>query len=69
MGAFNSAGSLGFMIGPLLGGFVVQTSLGMGVPMERAFSLAFITGGGAAALVALIAIPSLVRLVRAGRTT
>ncbi len=69
MGAFNSAGSLGFMIGPLLGGFVVQTSLGMGAPMERAFSLAFITGGGAAALAALIAIPALVRLVRAGRTT
>ncbi len=68
MGAFNSAGSLGFLLGPLIGGAVVQTALSTGETPQTAYTAAFAAGGGLSILVALVAIPSLVRLVRAGRT-
>ncbi len=68
MGAFNSAGSLGFLLGPLIGGAVVQTALSAGETPQTAYTAAFAVGGGLSILVALVAIPSLVRLVRAGRT-
>ncbi|MFP6889546.1 MAG: MFS transporter [Nitrospinota bacterium] len=69
MGAFNSAGSLGFLIGPLLGGTVVQSMLASGAPAENAYKMAFIAGGSLSILTTIVAIPFLIRLVRAGRTT
>jgi MFS family permease len=69
MGAFNSAGSLGFLIGPLLGGPVVQSMLASGAPAENAYKMAFIAGGAVSILTTIAAIPFLIRLVRAGRTT
>ncbi|MFC1491898.1 MFS transporter, partial [Nitrospinota bacterium] len=69
MGAFNSAGSLGFLAGPLLGGAVVQSMIAAGSAPASAFQTAFIAGGAVSVLTTLIAIPFLVRLVRAGRTT
>ncbi len=69
MGAFNSAGSLGFFAGPLLGGGIVQLMLSKGSPASEAYKMAFIGGGSVSILTTLIAIPFLIRLVRAGRTT
>ena len=69
MGAFNSAGSLGFFAGPLLGGAVVQTMIASGSAPASAFQAAFIAGGVVSAATTLIALPFLIRLVRAGRTT
>ncbi len=69
MGAFNSAGSLGFFAGPLLGGGIVQFMLSTGAPAAEAYKMAFIAGGGVSIITTLIAIPFLIRLVRAGRTT
>ncbi len=69
MGAFNSAGSLGFFAGPLLGGAVVQIMIDAGSAPASAFRAAFIAGGAVSAATTLIALPFLIRLVRAGRTT
>ena len=69
MGAFNSAGSLGFFAGPLLGGAVVQFMIDTGSTPAGAFQAAFIAGGAVSAATTLIALPFLIRLVRAGRTT
>ena len=69
MGAFNSAGSLGFFIGPLLGGAIVQIAIGGGTPPVEAYPLAFIAGGAVSVLTTLIATPFLIKLVKAGRTT
>lgn len=69
MGAFNAAGSLGFLLGPLLGGAAVQWASAAGMSPRAAYALAFLAGGGLTALAALLAVPPLVRLVRAGRTT
>ena len=69
MGAFNSAGSLGFLAGPLLGGAVVQIMIDAGSAPASAFQAAFIAGGAVSAATTLIALPFLIRLVRAGRTT
>ncbi len=69
MGAFNSAGSLGFFIGPLLGGAIVQIAIGGGTPPVEAYPLAFIAGGAVSVLTTIIATPFLIKLVKAGRTT
>jgi len=69
MGAFNAAGSLGFLLGPLVGGLAVQWAFAAGMNPRAAYALAFLAGGGLTALAALLAIPPLVRLVKAGRTT
>ncbi|OGL67396.1 MAG: hypothetical protein A3J27_00865 [Candidatus Tectomicrobia bacterium RIFCSPLOWO2_12_FULL_69_37] len=69
MGAFNAAGSLGFLLGPLVGGLAVQWAFAAGMSPRGAYALAFLAGGGLTALAALLAIPPLVRLVKAGRTT
>ena len=69
MGAFNAAGSLGFFAGPLLGGAIVQFSISGGTPPIEAYPRAFIAGGAVSILCTLIAIPYLIRLVKAGRTT
>ncbi len=69
MGAFNSAGSLGFFAGPLIGGAIVQIAIESGTPPVEAYPLAFIAGGAVSILTTLIATPFLIRLVKAGRTT
>ncbi|MEK6708958.1 MAG: MFS transporter, partial [Nitrospinota bacterium] len=69
MGAFNAAGSLGFLLGPLVGGAVVQWASSAGMSPRAVYGLAFLAGGGLTVLTALAALPPLVRLVRAGRTT
>ena len=65
MGAFNAAGSLGFIIGPLVGGAIVdavgETAAGYGA--------AFATAGASELLCVAFALPLLTRLVAAGRTT
>jgi len=69
MGGFNAAGSLGFLVGPLLGGAVVQRALGAGAAPRAAYALAFLAGAAVTILATLLALPPLVRLVRQGRTT
>ncbi|MBK9385744.1 MAG: MFS transporter [Planctomycetes bacterium] len=65
MGAFNAAGSLGFICGPLVGAGVVQLvgENGLG------FGLAFVTAGLSEILCVALTLPTLIRLVRSGRTT
>ena len=68
LGAFNTAGSLGFILGPITGGLVtelVSASHGAATGYQAAFAVA----GGAEVLCAMIALPLLLRLRRAGRTS
>lgn len=68
LGAFNTAGSLGFILGPITGGVVseiVSASHGSAIGYQAAFGVA----GGAEILCALIALPFLLRLRAAGRTS
>jgi MFS family permease len=68
MGAFNAAGSLGFIVGPATGGLVSQwvaTHHGW----ETGYRAAFGVAGVSEILCVALAIPFLVRLVRSGRTT
>ena len=68
LGAFNTAGSLGFILGPLTGGLVseaVRANHGAATGYQAAFGVA----GVAEILCAAIALPFLLRLRREGRTT
>ena len=65
MGAFNSAGSLGFALGPLVGGKVVD-ALG---ESRDGYTAAFAVAGGAELCCVAITLLVLLRLVRTGRTT
>jgi MFS family permease len=68
LGAFNTAGSLGFIFGPLTGGLVseaVRASHGPAAGYQAAFGVA----GGAEILCAAIALPFLLRLRARGLTT
>ncbi len=68
LGAFNAAGSLGFIVGPVTGGLVsewVATSSGWEAGYRAAFAVA---GASQIACVAL-ALPFLRRLVATGRTS
>ena len=68
MGAFNAAGSLGFIVGPLTGGLVSQAvaeSQGWLAGYRSAFAVAGISELACVAF----ALPFLLRLVRSGRTT
>ncbi|MAG30841.1 MAG: MFS transporter [Deltaproteobacteria bacterium] len=68
LGAFNTAGSLGFILGPLTGGLVSETvraSHGAASGYQAAFGVA----GVAEILCALIALPYLLRLRASGRTS
>ena len=68
LGAFNTAGSLGFIFGPLTGGLVseaVRASHGAAAGYQAAFGVA----GAAEILCALVALPFLLRLRAAGKTT
>jgi MFS family permease len=67
MGAFNLAGSLGFIIGPMTGGLVSQTvAAHLGWP--AGYRAAFGVAGASEILCALLALPLLLRLARSRRT-
>ena len=68
LGAFNAAGSLGFIVGPVTGGLVselVADRSGWLAGYRAAFGVA----GAAEIACVLLAMPLLLRLARAGRTT
>lgn len=68
LGAFNTAGSLGFILGPVCGGLVsdaVRANHGMAAGYQAAFAVA----GISEILCIAAALPILLRLRRAGRTT
>jgi MFS family permease len=68
MGAFNAAGSLGFIVGPITGGLVSQW-VAAGSGWEAGYRSAFAVAGVSEIACVAIGLPFLVRLVRAGRTT
>ncbi|MEO1935499.1 MAG: MFS transporter [Myxococcales bacterium] len=68
LGAFNTAGSLGFILGPITGGLVTEF-VAASYGAARGYQAAFGVAGGAEILCAIIALPLLLRLRRAGRTT
>ena len=68
LGAFNTAGSLGFILGPLTGGFVSQMVAASHGPVVG-YRAAFAVAGVAEILCALVALPFLLRLRAAGRTS
>ena len=60
LGAFNAAGSLGFIIGPLTGGLVSEwVASGSGWP--AGYRAAFLVAGGSEVLLAVLAWPALAR--------
>jgi MFS family permease len=68
LGAFNTAGSLGFILGPITGGLVselVRADHGAAAGYRAAFAVA----GAAELLCVLVAMPTLLRLRTMGRTT
>ncbi len=68
LGAFNTAGSLGFILGPITGGLVsemVRATHGPAIGYQAAFAVA----GGAEILCVLVALPFLLRLRAKGRTS
>ena len=68
MGAFNAAGSLGFILGPATGGFVSQL-VASRAGWEVGYRAAFGVAGLSVFLCVALALPFLLRLVRAGKTT
>jgi MFS family permease len=68
LGAFNTAGSLGFILGPLTGGLVSE-SVAASHGAATGYRAAFAVAGGAEIFCALVALPFLLRLRAAGRTS
>ncbi|MCC6783061.1 MAG: MFS transporter [Planctomycetes bacterium] len=72
LGAFNAAGSLGFVLGPLTGGAVSSAVATAGGGDSASWALgyasAFAVAGAAELLCVAITLPGLRRLVAAGRT-
>jgi MFS family permease len=68
LGAFNAAGSLGFIVGPAVGGFVSQ-AVAARVDWETGYRAAFGIAGISEIACVAVALPFLARLVRQGRTT
>ncbi len=64
---FNMAGSLGFLCGPLIGGIVWSLSASVSGDVV-AYKTAFLVAGGTEVLCALLSLPWLLRLRRAGLT-
>ncbi|MEE9297021.1 MAG: MFS transporter [Phycisphaerae bacterium] len=64
---FNVAGSLGFICGPLVSGWVCGALAYRSDPL-LAYQTAFLIAGGAEVLCALVSLPWLLRLRREGRT-
>ena len=63
LGAFNAAGSLGFIVGPLVGGFISQTVAARS-GWEAGYRAAFLVAGAAEVLLALLSFPALRRFER-----
>lgn len=68
MGGFNAAGSIGFLLGPLVAGRVLDVVSG-GEPNQAAFAAAFGVAGSTEVLCALLTWPLLRALVRQGRSS
>ncbi len=68
LGAFNAAGSLGFILGPLCGGAISQ-SVASQTNWLAGYRAAFIAAGFSELLCVAIALPFLLRLRRQGRAT
>ncbi len=68
LGAFNAAGSLGFIVGPLCGGLVSE-AVAAASSWQAGYRAAFAVAGASEILCVGLALPFLLRLVRAGRTT
>jgi MFS family permease len=68
LGAFNAAGSLGFIAGPLCGGVVSET-VAASASWEAGYRTAFAVAGVSEIACVALALPFLLRLVRSGRTT
>lgn len=64
LGAFNAAGSLGFIVGPLVGGFVSQT-VAAHWGWEAGYRAAFLVAGASELVLALVTFPALLRFERA----
>jgi MFS family permease len=67
LGAFNAAGSLGFIAGPLVGGFVSQ-SVAQVASWEAGYRAAFAVAGASEVVCVCVTLPFLIRLIRLGRT-
>lgn len=68
LGGFNAAGSLGFVLGPLVGG-AVSSGVAATYGWETGYQAAFAVAGAAEILCVLLTMRALSRLCRAGRTT
>jgi MFS family permease len=68
LGAFNAAGSLGFIVGPITGGLVSQ-AVAAGSGWLDGYRTAFAVAGASEIACVALALPFLLRLVRAGHTT
>ncbi len=68
LGAFNTAGSLGFILGPVTGGLVSQT-VAASHGAAAGYQAAFVVAGVAEMLCVLLALPAMPRLRAKGRTT
>jgi MFS family permease len=66
LGAFNAAGSLGFILGPVTGGFVSQSVAGEWGALAG-YRAAFGVAGGSVILCVLAALPAFRRLIREKR--
>ena len=67
MGAFNAAGSLGFIVGPLTGG-IVSEAVAASSGWLTGYRAAFTVAGISELVCVALALPFLLRLVRAGVT-
>ncbi|MCH2172402.1 MFS transporter [Myxococcota bacterium] len=67
MGAFNAAGSMGFIVGPAVGGFVSET-VARQSGWHAGYEAAFVVAGLSEIACVLVALPFLLALVRAGKT-
>jgi MFS family permease len=67
LGAFNAAGSLGFIVGPAVGGFVSET-VARQSSWQVGYQAAFAVAGLSEIACVLVALPFLLALVRSGKT-
>ena len=68
LGGFNAAGSLGFMLGPITGGWVSQT-VAASHGWHTGYTASFIVAGCAELLCVMLALPLLLSLRSSKRTT
>lgn len=68
LGGFNAAGALGFMAGPLVGGWISQTVAAY-TTWQDGYRAAFLVAGASELLCVAVTLPLLMRLRKQGRTT